>query len=132
MCAVAVGCGGAAGGVTSAGGSTDVIPSVSDRIPVRDGLYCQAVAGAAPTWVEGGATDLEVHWSARRHHEHAATITAPGEIADDWTTIAAFTRDVATPMVDAGDLSAPPTEPAEVTGARARVAGFDHEVCGVA
>ena len=103
-----------------------------ELVPVWNSLYCRNVAGAAPTWVAGGTTDFAAHWTARRQHEHVATITAPAGIAEEWSTIAAFTRDVATPMVEAGDLDGPPTEPSAVVGARARVAAFDHEVCEVA
>jgi hypothetical protein len=130
-CGVALGCGAVADGVTSAGGQSDRTPAAArDVVPTEDGLYCRTVSGAAPVWIAGDRLDLERYWSARRQHEHVAAITAPGEIAQEWTTIATFTRDVATPMIESGDLAAPPTEPSEVAGDRARVAAFDREVCG--
>ncbi len=105
-----------------------------DLLPESQRLYCRAVAGHAPTWPADGAGDLAAHWAARRTYEHAARSVAPGEIADDWTLIEAWTRNVGTALVETttGSLTAPPAEPVDVTAARDRVHGYEQATCGVA
>jgi hypothetical protein len=91
-------------------------------------LYCRHVARGTPRLPAVPTPEsIRGFWDARRAFEHAALIASPGAISGDWATVAAFTRDVVTPAIDAMGYVAIPViaEPDAVAEARVRIAIVD-------
>jgi len=106
----------------------------SGGLSSADGMYCQDVAGHETPLRPGLTSDqLRAVWTQRRQYENAAVVTSSGSALTAWRTIEHYTRNVATNALEATSYSPSslPSEPAAVTAARASVARYDHNICGV-
>ena len=97
-------------------------------------MYCQHVAGREPQLSAGLTSDqLRSNWEQRRQYEYSAVITANGSALAAWRTVEHYTRNDAMAALEANSYNPAtlPTEPASVTAARADIARYDHDVCGL-
>jgi hypothetical protein len=110
------------------------VPDTSGRLAAADGMYCRHFTGPEPQ-VSAGLTSDQVRtvWAERRQYEQSALITATDSAQKAWRTVEHYTRNEASHALEAGSYNPAslPAEPAAVTAARADIARYNHDVCGV-